>query len=97
MPHALTCLPRAVFGVPVENVAGADETAETAIARSLVPRLHHCIALLPQREQTTIICHYGLFAIEPRSLRTIAAQTGQSLGSVHRCEARALELLREWL
>lgn len=97
MPHALTCLPRAVFGVPVEHVAGEDETADTAITRAIVPRLHLAVARLPQPEQLTIIAHYGLFAVPPRSLRIIAAQTGRSLGSVHRCEERALELLRGWL
>ncbi len=97
MPLALSCLPRAVFGVPVDHVAGDDETAESAITRAIVPRLYQCVARLPPLEQATVIAHYGLFAVEPRPLRAIAAQTGQSLGSVYRCEQRALELLRAWL
>ncbi len=97
MPLALSCLPRAVFGVPVEHVAGDDETAESAMTRAIVPRLHQCVARLPSLEQATVIAHYGLFAVEPRPLRVIAAQTGQSVTTVYRCEQRALELLREWL
>lgn len=97
MPPAVPCLPKAVFGVPVEHVAGEDDVADEAITRALRPRLLRLVFALPKRSAYVTIHHFGLLGVPPRSLREIAADLGVSVGTVHAAERQALELLREWL
>ncbi len=91
------CIPRAVFGVPVDQVAAADDTAEEATVRALRDRLRFCVSRLPEHMQRVTVLRYGLFGVEPRSLREIAAELDVSLGTAHNWERAALDLLRDWL
>jgi DNA-directed RNA polymerase specialized sigma24 family protein len=101
MPPALPCLPQvlptAVFGVPVDHVPGEDDVADEATSRALAETVRAATARLPEPHRTVVICHYGLFGVEPRGLRHIASETGLPLTTCFRTHRRALEMLREWV
>lgn len=91
------CIPRAVFGVPVDHVAAdQDDVADEACLRADRPRLLSCVAALPAEPKAVLVRHFGLFNTRPRGLREIAAELSMSVDTAHRRERQALELLREW-
>ncbi len=95
MASAAPCLPRAVFGVPVHDVANDDDVAELATLRATVPHLWRCVLALPARERQVTVHRFGLFGVRPKTLREVAGELGVSVGTVHSSERRALELLRD--
>ena len=101
MPPASACLskaavPHAVFGIPVDQVAGEDQVAEDAMIRADRPRLWRCVAQLPARQRYVIVHRYGLAGTDRRTLRELAAELGVAPDTVQRLERAGLELLREW-
>lgn len=95
MPPAVPCVPTAVFGIPVDHVAGEDDTADEAITRAVIPRLHRLVAALPAQQRIVIVMHFGLWGVRPRGLREIAAELGVSADTAMRRERAGIETLRE--
>ena len=91
-------LPRAVFGVPVNNVpAPEDDVADVAVSRAMRSRLYKAVLQLELDERHVIVFHYGLAGAEVRTLRRLGDDLGISAAGVLRLERRALDRLRAWL
>ena len=98
MPSAAACIPRAIFGAPVDHIPSEDDVAEEAMQRALIPPLYRALRALPERRlKEVVVLRYGLLGIDPQSLREIAADWGVSPATVLTTERRALALLRDRL
>ena len=99
MPPASPCVPIAIFGAPVDHVASDDDVADEATSKVLCDQVAVLVRALPWREHAVIVQRFGLFGVEPRTLRDIAAELdgGVSPATVLACERRAIATLRAWL
>lgn len=100
MPTAYPCLPRAVFGVPVDHVPSDDDVAEEAVSRAMRSRLYRCIGDLGDLDpdlQRVVLFRYGIAGFPLRTLRELACEMSLSPAGVLKLERRALACLREWL
>ena len=96
MPSAaLTCVPVAVTGVPVDHVADPDEDPAAAAMLSVdAARVRRLVAGLPRDQRAVICMHFGL-GCAPAGFREISRRLGISVGHAFALERAALVVLRE--
>ena len=92
---ALTCLPVAVTGIPVDHVPDPDEDpAAQAMLAVDAARVRRLVARLPRHQRAVICMHFGL-GCPPAGFREISRRLGVSVGHAFALERTALASLRE--